>query len=492
MIIHGFFDKRELLIIYTSKDEISSLAIKRICYKQINAPSINEKTMIKFVLNLTMFLVMIAIGVVAFINMKTKTKEVEREETGMTARPVKVMMIEKKPFSASVTAFGHVQPTVVFQGKAEVGGKITYVHPALKQGGRITSGTVVVRINPVDYQLTLDQHRSDLVASQSQLEQIMQERTASRVSLKLAIANLRLGLQELQRLQTIWERRLIARSTLDAEKQKVLQLRQKVSDTQGKLNTYTSRIKNAKAKITRSLQQIKGGKMTLKRTQITLPFDARISLATLDKGEIVATGSVLFEAINTDAVEINAELPMSQMQILRFASQQKQPNLTAAQSNRGLHALQLSAQVKRVGSKNNARWQGRVARFSESVDPTRRTTTITVIVDHPNKKVIAGSKPPLLKGMYMAIELSTPATNAIIIPRSAIHSERAFIVNKEQQLEIRPLIIQSRQGNIAVITQGLKVGEHLIVNDLVPVIEGMPLIPIISTKTSPSSVQDAK
>lgn len=448
--------------------------------------------MIKFILNLTMFLIMIAIGVVAFINMKAKTKEVEREDTGMTAKPVKVMIIEKKPFSASVTAFGHVQPTVVFQGKAEVGGKITYVHPRLKQGGSIAAGTVVVRINPVDYKLTLDQHRSDLVANQSQLEQIMQEQVASRASLTLATANLRLGLQELQRIQMIWKRRLIARSTLDAEKQKVLQLHQKVSDTQGKLNTYASRIKNANAKITRSLQQIKGGKTTLKRTQIILPFDARISLASLDKGEIVTTGSVLFEAINTDAVEINAELPMSQMQILLFASQKKQSNLTTGHSNKGLHGLQLSAQVKRVGAKNNAQWQGRVARFSESVDPIRRTTTITVIIDNPNKNGIASSKPPLLKGMYMAIELSTPATNTIIIPRSAIHSERAFIVNKEQQLEIRPLIIQSRQGNIAVITQGLKVGEHLIVNDFVPVIEGMPLIPIISTKTSPRSIQGAK
>jgi multidrug efflux pump subunit AcrA (membrane-fusion protein) len=435
---------------------------------------------------------MIAFGVVAFINMKSKAKEVTHEDTGMTAKPVNVIIIEKKPFLTRVTAFGHVQPTVIFQGKAEVGGKITYVHPALKQGGSIAAGTVVVRINPIDYKLTLDQQRSDLVASQAQLEQLLQEQVSSRSSLRLAKDNLRLGLHELQRVRTIWERRLIARSTLDIEKQKVIQLRQKVSDIQGKLNTYASRIKNAQAKITRSLQQVKGGKTTLKRTQITLPFDARISLATLDKGEIVTKGNVLFEAINTDAIEINAELPLNQMQILLSASHEKQHSLTKNKPPNLVQGLQWSAKVRLVGAKNNALWKGRVARFSESVDPIRRTTTITVIVDNPNKNVSTSGKPPLLKGMYMAIELSPPATHAITIPRSAIHSERAFIVNKEKKLEIRPLRIQSRQGNIAVITKGLAVGDQLIINDLTPVIDGMPLIPIISTQTSKTPAQEAR
>ncbi|HFC93171.1 MAG TPA: HlyD family efflux transporter periplasmic adaptor subunit [Leucothrix mucor] len=435
--------------------------------------------MIKFLLNLIMFLIMIAIGVVAFKNMQGKKKEVVHEEIVMEAKLVDVIRIKKRPFSASVTAYGNVQPTVVFQGKSEVSGKVTYVHPRLKRGANIAAGTVVVRINPVDYKLSLDKNRSDLAASKSQLEQLMQERASTRSSLKLAKANLRLGLQELQRIRTIFNRRLIARSTLDAEEQKVLQLRQKVSDTQGKLNTYTSRIKNAKAKIKRSLQQVEGGKTTLGRTQVKIPFDARISVANLDKGEIINAGSVLFEAINTDAVEINAELSIKQMQRLLSAAQGKSTPLKAANSNQHLKNLALKAQVKLVGGNDQAVWTGRVVRFSESVDPTRHTTAVTVVVDHPDQNTITTGRPPLLKGMYVAVELSAPAYYAIIIPRKAIHSGRAFIVNQEQKLEIRTLEIQSRQGNVAIIRKGLNVGEQLIVNDLVPVIKGMPLKALI-------------
>lgn len=423
---------------------------------------------------------MIAIGVVSFINMKGKVKEVKHEETGMIAKPVEVIILKKKPFSSHVTAYGNVEPTVVFQGKAEVGGKVTYVHPALRKGGSIAAGTVVVRVNPIDYKLTLEKNRSDLTASKSQLEQVMQERASARSSLSLATANLRLGLKELQRIQTIWNRRLIARSQLDAEEQKVLQLRQKVSDSQGKLNTYASRIKNAKANIRRALQQVKGGKTTLGRTQVTLPFDARISVANLDKGEIIAAGSVLFEAINTDAVEIKAELPISQLQILLSTSPRNSRALKANNTTL-LRSLNLTARVKLVGGNDQAVWTGRVARFSESVNPTRRTTSVMVVVEHPNKTTMKG-RPPLLKGMYVAITLSTPAINSLVIPRKAIHSGRAFVVNKDQQLEIRPLDIQSRQGNVAIVRKGLKAGDQLIVNDLIPIIEGMPLTPLVQGK----------
>jgi len=448
--------------------------------------------MIKFLLNLTMFLIMIAIGVVSFMNMQGNKKEVVHEKPTMVAKAVDVINIQKRPFTASITAYGNVQPTVTFQGKAEVAGKVTYVHPALKRGGIIAKGTVVVRINPVDYKLSLDKNRSDLTASQAQLEQLQQEHVSTRTSLTLAKANLRLGLQELQRIRTIWKQHLIARSQLDGEQQKVLQLRQKVADIQGKLATYSSRIKSANANIKRSQQQIKGGKTTLGRTKIRMPFDARIHVANLDKGEIINAGSVLFEAINTDAVEINAELPIAQMKILLAASQQTSSKLTQKKTKKILKNLPLSAQIRIVGGDKNEVWKARVVRFSASVDPIRHTTVITVVVDQPNKNSIIGSNTALLKGMYVAVNLSAPTYDAIVIPRKAIHSGRAFIVNQHQQLEIRPLDIQSRQGNRAVIRAGLNAGEQLIVNDLIPVINGMPLAPQLVTNKIDTSVQEVK
>lgn len=431
----------------------------------------------KILKNLSMFVLMIAIGIAGFIFMNKNKKPAEHAGLQMAAKAVDVIEIKKAPFSASVTAYGSVEPAVVLQSKAEVSGKVTYVHPELKSGGGIAADTVVVRIDTEDYQVSLNQTQADLASSQSQLVQLKQEKTSTQRSLSLAKKNLDLGKKELERIRSLADKGLLARSALDAEQQKVIQLEQSVSDLQGQLTTYSSRIDNAEAQITRSEQQVKGQKTTLKRTEITLPFDARISSVEVEKGEFVSIGSTLFEAINTDGVEIKAELPMHSMQVLASSLHGQSIDLQASNVDQALQLLNLSARVRLVGGKKQAVWDARVARFSESVNPTRRTLSITVAVDNPYENIIVGERPPLLKGMYVAVELYVPSVEAIVIPRKAIHDDRAFVVSKDNRLEIRKLDIQSKQSNDAIINSGLNEGDLLIVNDLIPVIEGMPLTP---------------
>jgi multidrug efflux pump subunit AcrA (membrane-fusion protein) len=430
--------------------------------------------------NIFLLLLMVAIGIAGMLLMKSMKQGIQHDKTAMPAKLVDVISIKQQDFSATVTAYGNIEPAVMFEGKAELSGKISYVHPELKAGGAISAGTVVVRINAEDYEVSLNQTKADLASSQSQLKQLEQEKDSTRQSLKLAKDNLDLGKQELTRIESVWKKRLISRSTLDSEKQKVLQLRQTVEDLQGKLNTYSNRLNNAKAQIDRSQQQVKGKKTTLQRTEIILPFDARISSASLDKGEFVSVGTTLFEAINTDGVEVQAELPIKNMRILLSASNGNTLNLQSNNTQNVLKQLQLKAQVKLVGGHKNAVWDAKVIRFSESIDPKHRTLAVTILVENPYENIIVGEHPPLLKGMYVAVELSSPSFKAIVIPRKAIHLGRAYIVNSAGKLEIRPLDIRFKQGNIAVINAGLAVGEQLIINDLMPVIEGMPLTSQVS------------
>ena len=79
--------------------------------------------------------------------------------------------------------------------------------------------------------------------------------------------------------------------------------------------------------------------------------------------------------------------------------------------------------------------------------------------------------------MYTAVDLYAPAYSAIVIPRSALHEGRVYLSNAQQKLEIRPVNVLFNQDNLVIIESGLEVGEQIIINDLIPVIEGMPLQP---------------
>jgi len=427
--------------------------------------------------------VIIGLGVLISITLIKSRAPLQHAGTEMPSKVVDIIKVKRLPFSAKVTAFGNVEPTVTLKTLAEVSGKISYMHPDLNQGNSIAAGTIVLRIDPEDYEVTLKQTQADLSANKSSLKQLQVEQQTTRRSLELAKKNLQVGEKELERIRSVWERKLIARSTLDAEAQKIIQLRQQVSELQGQLNSYASRKASVQAQITRSKEQVKGQKTTLGRTEISMPFNARIGEVPIEKNQFVNVGTTLFEALDIKGVEINAQLPILHMRSLVSHLEGKTfDSPTMGITGEMLARLNLSARVKLVGDMPDAWWDAKVLRFSESIDPTRRTLGIVVGVDRPYEKVIPGHRPPLMKGMFTAVELHAPLQEIIVIPRKAIHHGRVYVVDKNNQLQIKAIDIQQQQGDLVVVRNGLQEGDNLIINDLVPVIEGMSLTPVVASE----------
>ena len=425
------------------------------------------------------FILPLIIGLaVALVVFKVKTKPtIEHEARTFPRKTVEVITAKKIPFRPRAIAYGHVEPAVLLKSKAEVSGKIVYIHPELKKGGSIAKDTVVLRIEPTTFEFSLDNSKAGLASSRSSLTQLKTEEKSTRRSLDIAQKNLQVGEKELVRLQKVWEKRLISRSKLDAEQQKVLQLHQQVEDLQGKLASYSSRKNATQAQITQSKTQLAQSQDTLGRTDIKMPFDARIGNVLVEKGEFTAVGHTLFEALGTQAVEINAQLATRQFRPLLMSLGGDTLNLQQPNSlQNAVDQLKLSARISLVRYENNtAHWQGKLVRIGESIDPIRDTISLVVVVDKPYEGVIPGKRPPLLKGMYAAVEFVAPAQKMLVLPRKAIHQGRVYIAKADNQLEIREIHILYKQGELVVVDQGLKVGEKVIITDVIPVIAGLPL-----------------
>ncbi len=420
--------------------------------------------------------VTLGVGVTAAVIMVKSRPIITHGDLALEPRYTKFLSIKRQPFISRVTAYGNVEPGVSLESKSEVAGMVSYVHPDLNPGAIIAGGTVVIRVNPEDYQVTLEQKRAELSANRSSLKQLQTEEDSMQRSLLLARENLVVGEKELQRLTNLLNKQLVSRSAVDTEAQKVIKLRQQVEDLQGKLNTYVSQKASIEAQITSAEQQVKGQATALGRTEISLPFDARISAVEVEIGEFVQVGGMLFEAFNLDSVEIKAELPLNQVRSLFSSMHGRELSLDAGNAAKVFESFNLKANVRLIGlNLSKGVWEGQVARFSESIDPVRRTFAIIVVVRKPYESLIMGERPPLLKGMFVAVDLYSPEREAIVIPRRAVHEGRVYLIDDMQKLEIRPIQIQLQQNDQIVVSEGLKEGERLIVNDLIPVIPGMPL-----------------
>jgi len=448
----------------------------------------------KNILQRAVILPLIVIIAVALVILKVKTKPpIEHEELQFPVKTVEVITARKIPFRARSTAYGNVEPAVLMLAKAEVAGKISYIHPLLKQGGNLPQGTVALRIEPTTFEFSLDQSRAVLAASQSALIQLEVEENTTRGSLEIAEKNLQVGQKELDRLLSVWEKKLISRSVVDAEEQKVLQLRQQVADMEGKLTGFASRKAATQAQIRQSESQLAQSEDTLGRTEVRVPFDARIGEVLVEKGEFTAIGNVLFEASGVQAVEINAQLPIRQFRLLLMGNAEKALSLQSPQALQAtILQMRLEARVSLVGFEGGtAKWQGELLRISEAIDPTRNTLGVVVAVNNPYEGVIPGKRPPLLKGMYTAVELYAPVTEILVLPRKAIHQGRVYIANDENQLEIRKVKILHKQGGLVILDSGVEEGEKVIITDVIPVINGLPLNPIEALEYEEKMARDA-
>lgn len=411
---------------------------------------------------------------VILVNLRSPLEHVALE---MPSRAVEVITANEIPFRSRVTAYGNVEPAITFNSMAELSGKISYVHPNLKAGETIPAGTLVVRIDAEDYALSLKQTQEDLKASRSTLDELDEEEMSTRRSLELAQKNLEVGEAELARIRDVYQKQLIAKSALDAEEQKAIQLRQQVEDLQGRVNAYASRRQSIEAQIARAEQEVQNRTTILGRTEILLPFDARIGTVSVDQDEFVTVGSQLFEAIDLKGVEISAQLPLASMRKLvsHLETRSEIGQQFVQTGGRINESLGLSARVRLVNDMPDAIWDARVLRISEAIDPTRQTLGVVVGVESPYEKIIPGRRPPLLKGMYTAVDLFAPERPALVIPRRAVHQGRVYVANADNRLQIRPIEVQLSQGDLVVVGAGIKLGDRIIVTDLIPVIEGMPL-----------------
>jgi len=417
------------------------------------------------------------IGAVFIVRGMMESKEpLQHEVRSFPEKLANVLTVEPIPFRAQAIGYGSVEPSVNLKYKAEVGGKVTYVHPDLKRGGSIAKGTIVVRIEPTTYELSLGQSKAGLANTRSSLTQLDAEERSTRNSLEIAKRNLSLGQQEYNRVRTLWDKRLIARSTLDAEQQKVLQLQSTVQDIQGNLDTFQSRRAAINAQISQSQSTVAESTDTLSRTSVSLPFDARIGEVLAEEGAFVTAGSQLFEALGTKAVEIQAQLSIKHAgQLLSGTVNQIDEFPVSTEMRNAINNIKLEATVHLVAGEVTTSWPAKLVRVGESVDSTTDTVAFTVQVDDPYKGVVPGKRPPLLKGLYVAVEFLASPQRRIVIPRKAVHEGRVYLVDDDNKLEIKPVIIAATQGTLAIVESGLSSGDRIVTSDLVPVISGVPI-----------------
>lgn len=220
--------------------------------------------------------------------------------------------------------------------------------------------------------------------------------------------------------------------------------------------------------------QKKQVELDISRAIVTAPFNIRIVSIAVHEARFANKGQVLFTADATDKTEIEARFPIGQLR----------PLIASKDTSASIGVLGLDTIVRLRTNSHTIEWKAKVERSAGQIDRQTQTTGVIVSVDDPYGKAKPGQRPPLVRNTFVEVELyGKPKGKQVIIPTSALHEGKVYVLGEEDRLDIRKVKVAFSHGRYTVLAGGLKPDEKIIVSDLIPSIQDMLLKPIMDKKT---------
>ena len=137
--------------------------------------------------------------------------------------------------------------------------------------------------------------------------------------------------------------------------------------------------------------------------------------------------------------------------------------------------LKVPADITWRAGDNAVRWRGRLARVSSTVDEATRSIPFIIEVDDAFSSVELGVKPALVPGMFVEVIVYGDKLNDVfVIPRDTVRDGSVYVV-RDGRLAIVPVGVFALEEDTAVIDDGLRDGDQVVIADLFPAASGMPL-----------------
>lgn len=351
----------------------------------------------------------------------------QRQTPARQARLVQVIAAQKGNHTTAVSAMGPVIPAQQVTLHPQVAGQIVEVCETLLPGGLIETGKKLITIDPRDYEVQVRQRRGDVAR---------------------AVENLKVE----QGNQAIARQEFALLGEIIAEEDRELVLREP------QLASAQSAWESAKAALEKA-------ELDLARCEIAAPFNAIIQDKHVDLGATVTASSQLVTLIGTDEAWVDLKVPISQLRWITIP----QRNEETGSSVRIYNTLAWGPERFRTG---------RVVRLYGEIEAEGRMARLLVAVDDPFcLKPANQDQPKLLMGTFVQAEVEGRMLESVFpIARPHLRdNDTVWIMDANDQLEIRSVQITYRGPEKVFVIAGLEENERLILTDIAAPVAGMPL-----------------
>jgi RND family efflux transporter MFP subunit len=425
-------------------------------------------------LALLMFVLPIAAAVLVTSRLVAEAPLPARVSTTPVGLAVRVVPVEPAPLVPVARGWGNVRAADTWTAVSEVRGTVIWRHADLAEGRVVAAGEVILRIDPTDYQLAIAQAEADLAALRAEVAQIEAEDLNTRRVLALEEARLALTESDAARTRELVAQGTAPQARADEAERAVLAARRVTVELQNALALIAPRTERNAAQMARTQAALERAERDLAHTEITAPFDMRITSAPADLYQVVAIGQTLAAGEGLERAEILAQVPIPAFQRLLSGFSMDGTVIEAMRAS----PAEVGVAVVPVGNPGQV-WQGRVSRIEPALDPRARTVQVVIEVADPFTGANPPERIPLVPNLQVEVTLTGAAlADVVAVPETALHGGLVYLSDDRNRLELRPVEVAFRQAGQAVIASGLESGEWLILDDIAPAIPGLSLVPV--------------
>jgi RND family efflux transporter MFP subunit len=207
--------------------------------------------------NLVIPAAILALAAVVAMVMVNSRAQLPKRERPADVPVVEVLTVQPGPVAVTLRSRGTVQPFRQIELVSEVSGRVIWVDPGFLQGEAVAAGQLLLRIDPIDYEVALSDARA-------------------------ALASAELSLAEVQVV--------VAKAA----------------------------ITEAEARVAAARDRLRQAEVDLANTEIRAPFDAVVDFKQVDLGQYVQTGLTLMTLLSTDVAEVRLPLLASDLPFVRY------------------------------------------------------------------------------------------------------------------------------------------------------------------------------
>jgi RND family efflux transporter MFP subunit len=384
----------------------------------------------KILLPIVIIVVTIALMMIIFKNPPTTKKAKPSKAAQIT---VVTTTLSPEYYQVIVQSFGTVKPRTQSVLFAQVSGQVNKVSEQFRAGGFFEQGDMLLQLDDRDYRAEVKIAQASLMSA----KQNMQEEGA-----------------RVKQAKADWKR------LGNGQTPNALVLRQ-------------PQYQAAKAQVLSAQASLDKVNLSLERTIIVAPYAGRILSKSVDIGQVISSNTQLATIFAVDYVEIRLPIKNKDLPLMKLPEEYR--NTHVQSKGQGRDSSMISNVVISSDLMGEQVWQGQIVRTESAIDEMSQQLYVVAQIIRPyDSEYNPGAQ--IKMGQYVTANITgRKVENALVIPNSAIYQGSYVYIVQNNLLMRKDIELGWKNGTESIVTQGLNIGDELVLTSLGQVSSGTPV-----------------